>query len=273
MMEEKIMKTTYTQSGNINDGQKSQRFSKSANLQLMFTSFVLLLLATFQLSAQHPAASELNLRLHDNAVFNIRVNNVEYNNFTSSYTVQNLNPGRHHIVITRYKVSSNGYSQSFQFPQVVFSGYITLRGKTREFAYIDQRGRYIVEQRMAMRTPAPVNSPANNRSPYQNTPPVYSQFTPVMSPYSFEMLRNTLAATSFDSSRLSVAQQAIAANNVTSEQVYQLMMMLSFESNRLKLAQFAYPYTVDKGNYFLVNNAFNFNASRNKLNSYIAQLR
>jgi hypothetical protein len=47
--------------------------------------------------------------------------------------------------------------------------------------------------------------------------------------------------------------------------------MLSFESTRLDFAKFAYTYTLDKENYYMVNNAFSFSSSVAELNNFIGQ--
>lgn len=274
-MEDEIMKTNYKLSGNATPGKAPGRFSSKFGDIMMLVTLSLFTLISFSARAFHPASSELNIRLHDNSVFNITVNNTEYRNFTNNYIITNLAPGRHFVRVTRFKASFNGYSHRYEFPQVVFEGHINVKPKTRIFAHIDNRGRYKVERSIAMHSPGPPAHAAVHNRPRPHNTPVnqYSYYTPGMNPHTFNMLRNTIAATSFDSSKLNIAKQAIADNNVTSEQVYQLMMMLSFESNRLSLAQFAYPHTVDKGNYFIVHNAFNFNSSSNRLNTYIAQHR
>ena len=48
------------------------------------------------------------------------------------------------------------------------------------------------------------------------------------------------------------------------------MLLFTFENNRLEIAKYAYGKTVDKGNYFVVNDAFTFN-SKEKLNEYIRE--
>ncbi|MCF8372573.1 MAG: DUF4476 domain-containing protein [Bacteroidales bacterium] len=56
---------------------------------------------------------------------------------------------------------------------------------------------------------------------------------------------------------------------MSSEQVLELLQMLSFDSYRLDLAKYAYIYTVDKHNYYIVNNAFTFSSNITALNQYI----
>ena len=73
----------------------------------------------------------------------------------------------------------------------------------------------------------------------------------------------------FESGKLKIAKQAVSMNTVSSQQVFELVQLFTFESTKLEFAKFAYSRTFDKGNYFVVNNAFTFNSSINALNDYI----
>ncbi len=218
----------------------------------------------------HPAASELHLRLHDNAFFTVMIDNREYSPMRNHFMIGGLKPGRHFMQVVRYNVYYNGYGQSYHQPVVVFSGHINIKGRLRIFAMIDNRGRFRVQETRALHHQGRPHYQPVYQTPSYGYGQGYGYMHPVMNHQAFSMLKNTIASTSFDSSRLKITEQAIASSNVTSAQVYELMGLLSFESNRLKLAQFAYAYTVDKQNYFMVNRAFSFNSSITRLNSYIA---
>ncbi len=90
-----------------------------------------------------------------------------------------------------------------------------------------------------------------------------------MRDYEFGMLLSTIRNTSFDSSKIDVAKTALMDNRVYSKQVLELVKLYSFESSKLEVAKFAYSRTIDKGNYFLVNGAFNFSSSTDELNRFI----
>ena len=73
-----------------------------------------------------------------------------------------------------------------------------------------------------------------------------------------------------DSVVLKIAKQGIAANGISSQQVLALIELLTFESNQIKLAKFAYQFTFDKQNYFLVNDGFTFSSSISELNKFLS---
>ena len=72
-----------------------------------------------------------------------------------------------------------------------------------------------------------------------------------------------------ETNKLKSATQIVRSNSLTSAQVKQLVLMFSFESNKLELAKQAYQNTVDKKNYYIINDAFSFNSSKEELARFI----
>lgn len=96
-------------------------------------------------------------------------------------------------------------------------------------------------------------------------------FNPVcMNSNNFNKLKYYVMNATFESDKLKIAKQGTAANGVSSQQVLELIELFSFETNKIKLAKFAYQYTFDKPNYFLVNNGFTFSSSINELNTFVS---
>ncbi len=85
----------------------------------------------------------------------------------------------------------------------------------------------------------------------------------------FEQLKQSIARESFDNTKLKIAKQFITVNYFNTAQVKELVDLFIFENNKLEIAKYAYDYTVDKGNYFLVNDAFSFSNSKEALMDYI----
>jgi hypothetical protein len=89
----------------------------------------------------------------------------------------------------------------------------------------------------------------------------------------FNEARNSVAASSFDDTRLSTAKQIISANCMSAAQITTMLSVFSFESSKLDFAKFAFPFCVDKNNYFKINNAFSFESSKTDLNNYVQSMR
>lgn len=89
----------------------------------------------------------------------------------------------------------------------------------------------------------------------------------------FNEARNSIASSSFDDTRLSTAKQIVSANCLSAAQISTLLSVFSFEASKLDFAKYAYPFCVDKNNYFKINNAFTFESSKTELNNYVQSMR
>ena len=87
---------------------------------------------------------------------------------------------------------------------------------------------------------------------------------------SFKSAKETVQKASFEDTKLSTAKSILGSNCVSVEQVMQICKLFSFEASKLDFAKFAYGKTTDKGNYFKVNNVFDFDASKTELNNFVS---
>jgi hypothetical protein len=90
-----------------------------------------------------------------------------------------------------------------------------------------------------------------------------------MNPHSFDQALESIASKSFETSKLTIAKQIAGSNCLLCKQVKEIMLLFTFESNRLEFAKYAYKYTWDINNYFMLNDAFEFEASIDELNRFI----
>jgi hypothetical protein len=79
-----------------------------------------------------------------------------------------------------------------------------------------------------------------------------------------------LRSRSFESSRLALAKEIISSNCLTSAQVRDFMLQFSFENSRLEVARFAFAFTVDRQNYYLVHDALQYPESVAELQQFLA---
>lgn len=89
----------------------------------------------------------------------------------------------------------------------------------------------------------------------------------------FESAKNSIASKDWDETRLTIAKQIVGSNCLLSGQVTELVRLFEWEESKLDFAKFAYGRTYDLGNYFKVNNAFEWEASTTELNNYINSQR
>jgi len=106
-----------------------------------------------------------------------------------------------------------------------------------------------------------------------NDDPRYDNNSRAMANTDFTQAKETLRREWFENTRLETAKQIIDRNYFTSQQVKEMVLLFTFENNRLDIAKYAYGKTVDKGNYFMLNDAFTFNNNKEALKEYIHQYK
>lgn len=90
-----------------------------------------------------------------------------------------------------------------------------------------------------------------------------------MSSNDFDAAMAMLSNEKFDDTRLTLAKQIVASNPMTVSQIAQICRQFSFESNKLELAKFAYPFCVEKHKYYMLNEVFTYDSSKQELNEYL----
>lgn len=85
----------------------------------------------------------------------------------------------------------------------------------------------------------------------------------------FAGVRQSISGRTFEDSRLTIAKQVVSSNCLFASQVRDIMMLMTFEESRLDFAKFAYRFTYDLGNYYMLNDAFTFEMSIDELNEFI----
>ena len=94
-----------------------------------------------------------------------------------------------------------------------------------------------------------------------------------MNAQSFEQFKQSLHNEFFDNTKLAIAKQTIASNYFTSHQVKEIVQQFNYENSKLDIAKYAYQYTLDKGSYYLVNDAFGYSSSKEELSAYVQSKR
>lgn len=85
----------------------------------------------------------------------------------------------------------------------------------------------------------------------------------------FTNAQRSVGSKDFEDSKLTVAKQITGSNCLTADQVRRMMGEFDFEDSKLEYAKFAYDKTYDIGNYYKLNDAFDFESSIDELNDYI----
>jgi len=106
-----------------------------------------------------------------------------------------------------------------------------------------------------------------------NDPRYDDNYSAALNNIDFTRAKESLRREWFENTRLETAKQIIDQNYFTSQQVKEMVLLFTFENNRLDIAKYAYGKTVDKGNYFIMNDAFAINGNKERLSEYIREYR
>ncbi len=113
-------------------------------------------------------------------------------------------------------------------------------------------------------TTTSTSAPANNTTVANANNPAANCFA-TMSNTDYEKLKTAVKGKTFDSDQAIVAKQGCKNGCMSAEQITGVMKVMKFDSARLEFAKYAYPFCVDKNNYYQVNDAFTHSSSTTDL--------
>jgi hypothetical protein len=87
---------------------------------------------------------------------------------------------------------------------------------------------------------------------------------------SFANARGAIANSDFESTKSDVAKGIIANNCFTTDQAVEIVQLFDFESTKLEMAKALYPHVYDKGNYYKMNNVFDFDSNKSELTRFVS---
>ena len=89
----------------------------------------------------------------------------------------------------------------------------------------------------------------------------------------FRMAKQSIESKDFSDSKVTLAKQVLNSNCMLTSQVHELVGLFDFEDDKLDIAKYAYGSTLDVGNYYRVNDAFEFESTIEELDEYIRNYR
>lgn len=219
--------------------------------------------------------SELFIARADSATFALMLDGITIGSPAKTFNLTNLTPGYHRIQMTRPAVGKpiRGVAVT---PELLYDGYVNVPEASRVTAVNTGREQLnivsivpLIQYILGILGQGGQTNPNTGTGqnpwgfPWPNLGPQ------AMAGADFEMLKATIMNKGFESSKMDVIRMATMNNYFSSNQVAQLMNLMSFESTKLDLAKMLYSKVVDKGNFYLVNNAFSFSSSSSELAQFI----
>lgn len=229
-----------------------------------FTLFTALLF-----SAVLFAQTRLSITSASKTTLRVMVDGKKYQLYNDAVQINNLRSGNHEVKIF-HLAYDGGRSREGNYMgryQLVYSKTIFVKPQYHVDIMINRFGKAFIDEQLISDNYGVDDDDdwgVDSRDQYYDR---YSRKE--MDKISFEQLKQSLKKESFDQTKLKTAKQFIAQNYFSTAQVKELVMLFSFDDSKLELAKFAYDYTIDKGNYFLMNDAFSFSSSKESLMDYI----
>jgi Domain of unknown function (DUF4476) len=121
----------------------------------------------------------------------------------------------------------------------------------------------------------PNNPNGNNQNGNYNNPNAYNNGTlnagpqGIMSYKEFEALKARIRQNTFDRKRVETAKTLTKQSVLTSNQVIEIVQLITSDNNRLDYAKFAYDYVSDRENYMIVVESMAFDSSKKELQRYL----
>lgn len=179
--------------------------------------------------------------------------------------IKDIRPGYHSIKVYQQRGSRYGNTNSghFNSMRLLYESRVLIRPDIHVDILINRFGKVFLDEQ---------NLGANYYS-YDQQDEQYdwnvNNYRQPMDAGTFSQLKQTIRNEGFDATRLTIAKQAISNQFVTSAQVKELLQLLSFEDSKLDLAKHCYSRAIDRNNYFMINDVFNFSSSKEELAKFI----
>lgn len=249
-------------------------------MKAIFTILAATALTISSFAQQQFRTNKLTIGSTGNTPIRVMVDGSRYSsNNGQGITLKNLTMGYHTVKVfvkkngRSYTNNQGGgnYGNNGSY-QSIYTAQVLLKANTHTDITINRFGKVMVdEQQMGVgyNNDEDDEDWGDNGNWSGNNNGNWNNGQQVMSDRVFEQFKQTLRNESFENTRVTLAKQTIATNFFTAAQVKDIVNVFSFESYKLEIAKYAYDYTVDKGSYFMINDAFSFSNSKEELNNYI----
>jgi len=272
----------------------------------MKTIFTLLLSTIFSIAAMAYDGTRLTVTSISNNKMFVEVDGRRYNLDGNTFSLSNIRPGTHNIRVLRELKRKTAWNFGNKREETIYNIKATFRDGYHFDILVNRFGKVMIDERRIDPNDDwyndgdyDRNDDSNRDNTYDNRydrddrdygnngrderdnrdydddrnndDPRYDNNSRAMTNTDFAQAKETLRREWFENTRIETAKQIIDRNYFTSQQIKEMVLLFTFENNRLDIAKYSYGKTVDKGNYFMLNEAFTFNNNKEALKEYIRQ--
>jgi len=257
---------------------------KTKRMKTFFTLLTSLFMSIAVFAAAKPQ-SILTIKSADNSDIRVVLDGKRFEPNDNSVMFRGIDAGYHTIKV--FKQKRNGYfSLTGKTYELVYNTSINLKRRTHLFITIERNDRISMQENKIKRDWDRQDRDWDNGKGDRNDRGYdfdrngqwgdYDNHEGYESGMNDREFRNVMQAIEkewLESNKLKSASQIVKTNSLTTAQVEQILLMFSFENNKLELAKQAYANTVDKRNYSRLFDVFSFSSSKVELERYIQRCR
>jgi hypothetical protein len=237
---------------------------------IMKKIFTLVLASMFSISIFAFDGSRLSISAPATSTqLKIEIDGRQFTMKNNSITLGYLGEGRHEVKIYR---ESQRNGMGFGRRNFIFNSAIFLKKGFHTDITINRFGKVMQDEERIDPNDEYYNDEDdyydNNNGGWDN-----NQYKNVMGVREFSDMKDQLRKEWSENNRLTSAKTIIEKTSLTTQQVKEMMLLFTFESNRLELAKYAYCKTVDQKNYYQLNDALTFSSSKDELARFLRESR
>jgi Domain of unknown function (DUF4476) len=248
---------------------------KTKCMKKIFTLFASLILGIAVFAADAKPKSMLTVKSNDLSDVRVVLDGKRFESGSNTVSIQDLNAGIHTIKVYRQKMNGFFNIKGKRY-EVVYSTSLNIKPATLIKITIDRNGRTSMEESKIARGRFDRDRDygrdkdfSYDRDGQWGDYDTNYGYEKGMNDGEFSQVLQSISTEWLESNKLKSATQIVRSNSLSSAQVKQLVLLFNFETNKLDLAKQAYANTVDKKNYFMINDVFSFNSSKDDLARFI----
>ena len=240
-------------------------------MKTIFTLFVSLFMSIAVFAAARPT-SILTVKSADNADIRVILDGKRFEPHDNAIMFGSMEPGRHSIKI--FKQRSNGwFNLTGGNYELVYNTTVNLKRRTHLFITVERSGRISMQENRLKRASDRDNDRRDDRENDYNGQwgdhDSHDGYASGMNDREFKQVLKSISNEWLETNKFKSASQIVKTNSLTTAQVEQVLLLFSFENNKLELAKQAYMNTVDKKNYSRLFDVFSYSSSKRELERYI----
>jgi len=253
-------------------------------MKTFFTLLTSLFMSIAVFAAAKPQ-SILTIKSADNSDIRVVLDGKRFEPNDNSVMFRGIDDGYHTIKV--FKQKRNGiFHLAGKKYDLVYNTSINLKKRTHLFITIERNGRISMQENKIKRDWDGQDEAWDNGRDRRNERDYdfdrddqwgdydnHEGYASGMNGREFKIVLQSIEKEWLESNKLKSASQIVRVNSLSTAQVEQLLLLFSFENNKLELAKQAYANTVDKRNYSRLLDVFSFNSSKVELERYIQRYR